>query len=229
MYMKIHKSISFLFLSLIFLSTHNAYSFVDDKGTWKHVKERDGVNVYTKSNDDSPIKFLRATAIVDAPVGKVTAILRNIENAPKWLPRLLKRKYVKNISDQEAVLYDHQKMPWPVSDRELVVHHKLSLSADKKSLELNFKSIDAKDAPHIDGNVVAMIYYGKILFSPKGENKTAIQMTMHIDPKGSIPKWVVNMLQVSMPYDFLYNLNKFAKKTTLPVLPGIKALIDQLK
>lgn len=203
-------------------------SFLASAEDWFHVSTRDGIEIFAKKNSDSPIRSLRAEGIVNGKIEDLVAILRNVEGTKDWVPNLIERSYVKNISDEEAILYDVSDLPWPVTDRDMVVHHKLSISDDRKSLVLNFKSVDHPDKPLSKDFVRAVITQGQLLFTPKG-NKTFVRLTIQVDPKGSIPKFVVNLVQVDMPYDFLMALNRYASKTHLEPLPGIQSMIDKLE
>lgn len=165
--------------------------------------------------------------MIDGKIADIVAILRNVEGAKNWVPNLVERSYVENISDREAVLYDVSDLPWPVTDREMVVHHKLSMGDDNKSLVLNFKSVSHPNKPKNEKYVRAIIYKGQIDFIPKGD-KTFVRITIQVDPMGVIPKFVVNLVQVNMPYEFLMALNKYASKTHLKPLPGLQVMLDQL-
>lgn len=195
---------------------------------WEHVTTKDDIKIYQKEMKGIQVKSLKAIGLINSKIENIVSILRDVPNSTKWLPRLEERSYVENISDVEAILYDVNVMPWPVKNRDLVVHHHLMLSDDKKSLLLRFKSVNsAKKKQHKD-RVRAYFRVGEIKFTPKG-NMTRMELTLLVDPMGVIPKWVVNILQVSMPYDFMTALNKFASKTSLVPLPGIQSLIDKLK
>ncbi len=204
--------------------------FAKDDDGWRKISQKDGIKVYTKQTKDSPIQYLRAKGKIEASVENICAILRNVEHATKWTPNLLVRRYVENISDTEAILYDVSNMPWPVIDREMVLHHKLSTSADKEFLVLSFKSIEHPSMKKKTENIRAQVKLGEIKFKPvDGGEKTYIEMTVLVDPAGSIPVWVVNLLQVSIPYDFLMALNTYAVDTEFKPLPGVQALIEEVK
>ncbi len=199
-------------------------SFASD---WKFETEKKGIKIYTKESKDSPIESLRAEGEIQAPVDKIVAILRDVGSATDWVPNLKKRDYVQNISDTEAILYDISIMPFPVKNRDMVVHHKLSISPDKHHLSLNFHSVKNSNAPKGKDYVRATIHKGLIEFHPRGK-KTYIKMTLLVDPNGSIPKFLVNFIQVKLPFDFLDALNKYADETEKKPLPGLQALVDQL-
>ena len=212
-------------LTILFITLLPLMTFASE---WKLVKEKDGIKIFAKESTESPIKTLKAVGLINARIENVVAILRDVKSASSWIPNLIERRYIRNISDTEAILFDVSDMPWPVQDRELIVHHKLTLSEDRKSLELNFNSVDDNTiSTHID-RVRAKFNLGKITFTPKGE-QTTIDLEILVDPKGAIPKWLVNILQVSMPYDFLNSLNIYASSTQIKPLPGILKLILQLK
>lgn len=200
-----------------------------EKQGWVHITRKDRIDVYTKEAKESEIQYLRAVGTVTASVEKICAIMRNVEHASEWTPNLIERSYVENISDTEAILYDVTDMPWPVKDREMVLHHQLGLTDDKKFLVLNFKSVDRADAKRNEDFVRAKVVFGEIKFRPSEDGKeTQIEMKILVDPMGAIPKWLVNLLQVSIPYDFLMSLNEYAEKTEFKPLPGVQVMIDNL-
>ena len=218
------------FLLLLVLTSLSFQSFATDLTTgWKKISSKDGIKVYTKSTKDSPIQYLRAKGIVSASVTNITAILRNVEHSKEWVPNLVERSYVQNISDTEAILYDVTDMPWPVSNREMILHHTLTVSEDKKWLMLNFKSVDHPNAKHNDDFVRAKVEFGLIKFRPiEDGERTELEMIILVDPMGAIPTWVVNLMQVSIPYDMIMALNEYAVETKFKPLPGVLSLINQV-
>lgn len=195
---------------------------------WVHITTKNDIDIYSKLLPNSPIKALRAEGLVNGRIEDIVAILRDVASAKEWVPNLVDRSYVQNISDTEAVLYDVNDLPWPVTDRDSVVHHKLSISEDQKSLILNFNSTEHENAPKGKKYIRAIISKGEIVFTPKA-NKTYVRVTILVDPMGEIPKFVVNLVQVNMPYDFIKSLDKYASKTHLKPLPGLQNLIDLLR
>ncbi len=195
---------------------------------WKKELKKNGITVYSKKSKSSSIQSLRAIGDINASVYKITTILRDVKSATKWVPNLKKRKYIENISDTEAILYEVTVMPWPLVNRDTATHYELVLSEDKKSAILRFSAVSNKIKKEVKGLIRAKMEVGEIIFTPKGD-KTRVEMTILVDPKGAIPSWAVNWVNVSMPYDFLYSLNKFAAKSSLKTPEGLKQLLDQIK
>lgn len=212
-----------LLLALLICSTSNLKA-----EEWEKTLEKDGITVYKKDSKKSDIQSLKAEGIVGATVEKITTLLRDTTRSTKWVPNLLVRNVIRDISDTEAILHDVTDMPWPITDRDTVVRHILSITDDKKSLILNFKSVSNKIRSKIDKYVRAKISHGYLKFTPMGD-KTHIEMSILVDPKGSIPSWAVNVVQVSMPYDFIKALDKFSNKHELPTPKGISRLLAMIK
>lgn len=220
--------IKFIFLTLSFIFLNFAHSKLANKEEWTKITEKEGFKIYSKSMKESEIRAMKIKGTVNGSILNVTNILRDVDSATDWIPNLISRKYVQEITDTEAILHDVTDMPWPVSNRDTIVHHKLSISENKKSLILQFNSVKHPDFPETNDNVRAHIHFGKIVFTPKGEDKTHIEMVILVDPRGSIPTWAVNVLQVSMPYDFVKALHEFAENSKIPPRQGLINLVKKL-
>jgi len=53
-------------------------------------------------------------------------------------------------------------------------------------------------------------------------------MIAEVDPKGNIPKWLVNLVQVDMPYEFLKSLEDYSTKIEKKPNPGVLKLYNEL-
>jgi hypothetical protein len=52
--------------------------------------------------------------------------------------------------------------------------------------------------------------------------KTYIDVRVNGDPRGFIPKWIVNLFQKKWPKNTLEGIRKLASRTDIPETPGIK-------
>ena len=99
------------------------------------------------------------------------------------------------MSDFEAITYSINKLPWPFSCRELVLHNKLRLDRQKKYLVVDVTSVEDASYPVGKGNVRAFMRIGQTCMRPVDTEHTEIRFTFFLDPKGYIPSWLVNMKQ----------------------------------
>ncbi len=47
--------------------------------------------------------------------------------------------------------------------------------------------------------------------TPRGANKTNVRLSMHLDPGGGIPQWMINARIVATPFEALTNLRTTLK------------------
>ena len=119
-------------------------------------------------------------------------------------------------------------MSWPVYDRTLILHNKLHLDKERKLLFVLSKTVPHKKAPQPERTIEAFVGYSNMGFRPVSRNKTYVELTAFIDPRGSIPSWLINFYQTSWPVDFLEAVEKRANEHNNPLRPGLQTMLDEL-
>ena len=57
--------------------------------------------------------------------------------------------------------------------------------------------------------------------------RTRVVAEVHTDPKGSIPKWMVNLVQKSWAHTTIMGLRGQVRKANVPDNPEVKALLEK--
>src|SRR5688572_23472392 len=100
------------------------------------------------------------------------------------------------FGEREFLQYTHIDSPPLVSDRDFLIRGKVEANAGDRSLTLKLEP--AEDPIKPPGEHVRGILRGLWkLESAEDGKKTLVTAEMHADPKGSIPKWIVNAFQKS--------------------------------
>lgn len=193
---------------------------------WKKSFEKDGISIFSQKIKGYDIIAFKATSSFETHISKLLTILRDAERSKEWSDNLKEVRYIDEPNDLSSILYEVRRFPWPFKNRDLVTSYKLSINEKRKSLIVNFQSVADSRAPENDDFVRAKLHYGSMEFWPKKDG-TYIELIMMGDPKGSIPKWIVNFFQESVPFEYIKELKKQAAKETRPMLPGIKAIINK--
>lgn len=198
---------------------------------WKFLYEKSGIRVYKqkKGDKDSPMAF-RAIGILNAKTIDVLDVLRNVESS-NWDPGVKKKHTITEHSVYEAVIYNINTLPWPADPRDSILHSKLSTDKKNRVIHVNTWSVEHKNYPEFDGYVRGVLHHSNFIFKPTKDGQTFVDMDAKLDPKGWIPKIVVNYVQKGWVYDFLKNLEKEAQITKLPKIPefvkAIKAIEEK--
>jgi hypothetical protein len=226
-------SLHFLFISfLVFqfsaLANDSQIAGLSKSQKWVKSHTDAGLTVYTAKVPNSKLVGFKMTGIITSNIRPLMSTLRNVERSAEWTPELIEKTTIKNISDNEAITYSLNNLPWPLSDRDFILHNKLYLSQDKKLLFVISKSIKHKDYPEKGDIVRAWIHYSNIGLRPINDKQTYVEWTLHVDPRGSLPSWLVNFYQSRYPIDFFITAIKRANQVPLNLPNGMAILLNQL-
>ena len=218
------KNISIL---LLFLVSFSIYAFDVEGGKWEHLYSKRKLDFYSKEVKGSGILAFSAKGTIKISLLEMLAIVRNVEGTKRWDKNSSVKKTIRDISDIEADTYSVSKMPWPVTNRDLVLNNKLRLDLENNFMIVDSYSIKNKDYPKHDDRVRAKMRIARFKIRPASKGRTYIEMYIHIDPKGSIPNWMVNFVQKDLPYDYLRSLEKFSKTVDEKPKPGVLKLYKE--
>lgn len=176
------------------------------QSSWEVAKEKSAVKVYTKDNPGSSVKASKASVIINATVDDALNLLRDFENYPSWMYECSEGKLLKEISEEEYYVYTITDAPWPVTDRDLIVHVKASEAADG-TVTLNMEGA-ADFIEETKGLVRVPEFKGAWILKPLKEGQIEVTYKMANHPGGSIPDWVANMTATDIPLFTLIEMKK---------------------
>jgi hypothetical protein len=138
--------------------------------------------------------------IVDAPAEKIFGILIDDAHMQEWVNDLIFTKLLVKFGPHEGIFHEEYHLPWPLKNRDFVFH--AGVFRDKKGVvHLTVKSVDDPKVP-IESAVRGELD-GEYRITPLEKNKCRLEVEVISDPKGVIPKWVVNLYQKNWPYETL--------------------------
>lgn len=174
------------------------------ESTWHLARERDGIVVHTRPVEGSGIREFRGRALVSAPPEAIRALLRDADRFADWFPntsesRLLAREGA--LSLQYSVL----DAPWPVSDRDNVLRSETSIDPATGRISIRIRAAP-DEYPEQPGRVRVRRARGEWLLEPVAGGLTRVTFTMHLEPGGGVPDWLVDARVVETPFEALANL-----------------------
>jgi hypothetical protein len=185
-------------LLLLFLLSR-AFSCPAPAQSWNFIKEKDGIKLYTKEEPGQRLKSFMGIVDINAPAEKVYSLLENVNNTSWWDKNITRIKilgYEKNKRAQYYLVYD---LPWPVADRDICVDVRIALdtlTGERKITALPLPEL----VPQTSGMVRIKNYSQAWSVIPKGKEMTHVILEGFVDPGGSVPDWILNMLIIDSPY-----------------------------
>jgi hypothetical protein len=215
---------------LVFLATLTIWSAAwgvptpVDKG-WEEFAKEDGITVWRKDIEGSPVVAFRGEAVMDASIAKVATVLIDTARKKEWVARLAEAKNILEINDYERIEYNHTATPIVISDRDFVFQAKAEFDKAKKQMIFRLRSVEDASTPERDGIVRGRLMNSAYtLTSIEDGKKTLVAVEILADPMGSVPKWIVNLFQKSWPKKTLEGIRNQVAKSDVFEHPGVKAI-----
>jgi START domain len=201
-FFKIHQLAIFSTICSCFL-----YLFATAQTEWNLKKEKDGIAVYTAKLDDSKFKSIRVICEFQASLSQLVSILLQPGLQPEWVVATKQAYLVKQISSARLYYYAEAALPWPLSNRDMVIDLSISQDSKSKMLTIQANTID-NILPLKEGKQRVPISKATWLVKPLPNNRISIDYQIKIDPGGGIPPWMVNLFIAKAPFESFKNLSK---------------------
>ncbi|WP_286222017.1 START domain-containing protein [Marinobacter apostichopi] len=177
---------------------------------WSLRKEADNIRVYTIDHHDSSFKAFKAVATLDAPIETVMAVMMNPKSCVEWVHNCTESYAFGTGSFHDRYAYSVNDMPWPVTDRDYVLHIRTRGNRNTGEIVMNLNATPNQRA-EFDNRVRVDRSDTLYRFIPEG-GKTRMTWLQHTDPNGALPGWLVNSLLVDIPVRSLKALEQVAGK-----------------
>lgn len=180
-------------------------AFYDSTPTeWELVVNKDAINIYTRANPDSGIKEVRVTTQIKIGLTELMTFLGDVPNYPNWVFKCSKANRLATNSEQDYYYYTQTEIPFPLKDRDLVVHSRQWQDAGGV---VHSRSQAAPDYIPRNDNLVRIQYFeSNWKITPGQDGMVFIDYTVKTDPGGGIPAWVVNLAITKGPLKTMQQL-----------------------
>ena len=190
-----------LILFFLFFSCSTTFGQIN----WKLAADKDGIKIYTSLVPDSKIKAVRVECEVDASAKQLVALLLDVNASPEWIYHTKSCSLIKQVSPSELYYYSEVSLPWPTENRDFVAHLKVTQDPRTKVVTIDGPAVPGL-VPVKKGIVRIDHSSGKWVITPLRNSHSGVEYTLHVDPGGSVPAWMVNMFATNGPMQIFEKL-----------------------
>ncbi|MBI3555359.1 MAG: hypothetical protein HY074_03725 [Deltaproteobacteria bacterium] len=195
--------------------------------SWKQISDSNKVLVHSKEMAGSPVVAFRGETFIEAPIAKVANVLMDSSRKLEWVHKIVEAKDVRTMSPYERIEYNHTSSGFfLVKDRDFVFHAKAEMDKAKQQVVFNLNSVTDELAPE-KGPVRGSIDDSRYILTRISPTQTHLVVEIHADPKGGVPKWLVNLFQKSWPEKTLNGIRAQCAKADVQEHPGIHAFFAE--
>lgn len=214
-------------MKLILLFFVSFSVFAVELSDWKEISHEDGIRCYSAKVKGKKIYALKGDIEINAPMEVISTFFYDTSKKKLWIAKLKDIKTIRRPSKFELVEHYTVKTPFFLANRDFVYKGKITVNEDKSVLKVDLKSIIDGRAPVRKGVVRGKLIFANYTVEKIMDNKVKLTVTVLVDPKGSIPKWVVNLFQKSWPYKTLSRIREIAMNGEMPAHPDIVELLKK--
>jgi hypothetical protein len=166
---------------------------------WELKKNKEGVKVFTKTNPNSPFDLLKAECEINVGINQMLTLIYDVSRHTEWVYNSVQSVLIKKNSTYDIIYYGETYAPWPVSNRDLVIH--LSAFTDSITGICNITAVSEPELkPLVKGKIRIPRSVSRWKLIPINKQTTRVIYTLDIDPGGSLPAWLVNYASIEGPY-----------------------------
>lgn len=166
---------------------------------WELKKSKGGVKVFTKTNPQSPFNFLKAESEIEVSVDQMLKLIFDVSQHKKWVYNTVQSVLIRKNNNYDIIYYGETYAPWPVSNRDLILHLKAVM--DSTTGIWTVKAVSEPTLlPKVPGKIRVPRSVSEWKLIPVGKDVTHVVYTLDIDPGGSLPAWLVNFASIEGPY-----------------------------
>lgn len=176
---------------------------------WHVEKDEDGIRIESRAVPGWSIHEIRGTAQVNASLATVVAALDDVPAIPQLNDIVAEAKVIQRDSATRYRLYAAMKMPWPVSDRDIVNQREITQNPTTRAVTLVDTAI--ADAEPRKGYVRIVKSRQQWQLTPTADGQVQAELRLLSDPDG-MPAALINSMAVNTPYKTLAKLRDLVRE-----------------
>jgi hypothetical protein len=196
-----------IFLLLFSVAVIPGYSQYD----WKLSKNKDGIKVYESETKYSDFKSIKVEYVMQGNYDKLMAALNDVSHQKEWVYSSKTSYVLKRNSPYDFYYYTETSVPWPMSNRDAVIHMTMTRDSLNRFLKVTATAVP-NYIPEKSGKVrIPRLLINWYVTMPSSTS-ISIVYTFDADPGGSVPAWLANMFADKGPYESFKKLSEVLKK-----------------
>lgn len=185
-------------------------SFAQAADGWLLKNDKDNVRVFYKKTDD--VQEIKLVTSLKTTLSGLVELLSDVKNYPTWGYKVMESRLLKRVSDTEMFYYTRLDFPWPLADRDLVMH--TVLRQDPATHKIICSSTAMPDylakVPDVVRITSARTQWTLV---PGAGGWIYVEYFLHSNPGGNIPDWAVNMAIDVGPRETIKGLRNLLPQT----------------
>jgi hypothetical protein len=170
---------------------------------WALKNDKDGIKVYYKKTAD--VQEVKLVTSIQSSLSGIIQLFSEVDNYPKWGYKVVSSQLLKRVSDNEMYYHSKLDFPWPMEDRDVVMHTRLEQDPKSKAVYSHSTSVSTY-IPAEKDYIRIVTSNTKWTLIPGPGGWVYVEYYIYSNPGGSIPEWLVNLAIDVGPRETIKNI-----------------------
>jgi hypothetical protein len=179
---------------------------------WILTDNINGIESYKLAKTPQNRAEFKAIATLNCRLDIIAVILKDFQNYPQWMPDCIEVRQIEKIDDNNILLYYLHHAPWPVRNRDAVLHVTSRLDTSAQALYITSRTVTDNRFPPADNPVRMAKMEADWAICFIDEKHTRVSYQLFSDPGGYIPASQANRFAANLPYETLRGLQRMICK-----------------
>lgn len=199
-----------IFMFSIFFDTDRP--ILGQELSYKQLYETGSIKVFRSINETTPT--YKAEGTVEANIFELMAVIADIDRRKEWVSNLAEVRKVAGDVESQITLYERMNLPWPFSDRDVIVESTIEKNYKTLEIRVNYHNVNLPEiVPEKKDIIRVPLVVGGFYFKSINPQQTYCQLTIKLQLGGKIPQWLMDMIIKKIPEKTLYSLLDQVKAT----------------
>lgn len=178
---------------------------------WQLKKDKDGIQIHSRAVAGWEINEIRSSARIDARLSSIVAVITDVSAAHELTDIVASSEILRRDSDTRSRIYSVMKMPWPVSNRDILADRQIS--QDRKTRVVTITNTAVADGLPPKKDLVRIVKSRQQwTLTPLPQGGVHAELLLLADPNGPIPASVINAMSVGTPFKSMGQLKAMAQR-----------------
>ena len=185
---------------------------------WEFKGEKNGVKIYHQRTDG--LLHIKLATSLKVPLAGIITMFSDISTYTDWGYKIVEAKQLRRVSNQEMYYYAKYDFPWPLSDRDIILHSKLEQNPKTKAITIT-NTPRPDYLPEKKGLARIRNTTTKWLFIPGNDGWVYTEQQISTDSAEGVPEWLVKLTADTGPRETAKGVQRVLQgaryqKATLP-------------
>ncbi len=177
-------------LALIFSFYALSPTFAQIDNKWEFKSQKDGITIYHQRSEG--LLHIKLATSLEASLSGIVTMFADISTYTDWGYKIVEAKELRRVSETEMYYYAKYDFPWPMSDRDIILHSKLKQDPVSKVVTITNVPVPGylpakKGIERIQNTVT------KWRFVPGRGGWVYAEQIISTDSAENLPEWLVTM------------------------------------